>query len=107
MKEYIVSENAILLDESVAHHYYFMVRRAAAGTSRVPVIIPREHRQGQATVALAGDEMVTVGRTNVRARRFTIDLAGDTRSVWVDSDGRVLKLEIPGKNFVAVRTTLP
>jgi hypothetical protein len=29
------------------------------------------------------------------------------RSVWVDAAGRVLRVEVPAREFVAVRTTLP
>ncbi|HET6765671.1 MAG TPA: hypothetical protein VFH27_18455, partial [Longimicrobiaceae bacterium] len=38
LREYVVSSGALVLDDGVAHHYYFLAQRGAA---RVPVIIPR------------------------------------------------------------------
>jgi hypothetical protein len=108
MKEYLVSDGAVLLDEGVAHHYYFLARRAAGGATRVPVIIPRENRQVQATVSAAGEESVAIGGGSARGRKLTVTLTGgDTRSVWVDAEGRVLKVEVPAKGYVAIRTALP
>jgi hypothetical protein len=108
MKEYLVSDGAVLLDEGVAHHYYFLARRAAGGATRIPVIIPRENRQVQATVSAAGEESVTIAGSSVRARKLTVQLpGGDARTVWVDGEGRVLKVEVPAKNYVAVRSALP
>ena len=108
MKEYLVSDGAVLLDDGVAHHYYFLARRAAGGASRIPVIIPRENRQVQATVSADGEESVSVGGQSVRARRLTVSLpGGDTRTVWVDEGGRVLKVEVPSKAYSAIRSTPP
>jgi hypothetical protein len=108
MKEYLVSDGAVLVDEGVAHHYYFIARRAPAGSTTVPIINPRENRQVQSTVTMHGEENVSVAGTSVRARKLTVEPAGgDTRSVWIDSEGRVLRVEIPARNYVAVRTTLP
>jgi hypothetical protein len=108
MKEYLVSDGAVLLDEGVAHQHYFLARRARAGATRMPAIIPRENRQVQVTVSAAGEEAVTIGGGSVRASKLTVELTGgDTRSVWVDGDGRVLKVEIPAKSYVAIRSSRP
>lgn len=108
MKEYLVSDGAVLLDDGVAHHYFFLARRLSAGGSRIPVIIPRENRQVQATVTVAGEESVDVAGTSVRARKLVVETAGgDNRTAWVDAEGRVLRVEIPAKGYVAVRTALP
>lgn len=107
-REYLVSDGAVVLDEGVAHHYYFLARRVAGGTARVPIVIPRESRQLQAEVTDAGADNVSVGGRSVPARRIHVAPAGGApRTVWVDGDGRVLRLEVPQSNFVAVRTALP
>jgi hypothetical protein len=56
MREYLVTEGAVILDDGVAHHYYFLAQRAAAGASAVPIMVPRESRQMQATISLGGEE---------------------------------------------------
>lgn len=107
-REYLVTEGAIVLDDGVAHHYYFVAQRAAAGAASVPIMIPRESRQAQATITTGPEESVTVAGSSVRARRLTVQVAGgDSRNVWVDGSGRVLRVEVPARNYVAVRTALP
>src|SRR5687768_1475716 len=45
MREYLVSDGALLLDDGVAHHYHFIAQRFAGGNSTTPIVIPRESRQ--------------------------------------------------------------
>lgn len=106
MREYIASEGAVVLDEGVAHQYYFLA--AAVQGGRVPIIIPRQSRQISASVSVAGSETIRIAGSPVSARRISIEPAGmGRRLVWVDTQGRVLRLEIPDDSFVAERTALP
>jgi len=108
MKEYLVSDGAVLLDDGVAHHYYMIAKRAEAGASSTPILIPRESRQVQATISVAGNESVSAGGSTVTAKKIVVQpRGGDVRSVWVDGQNRVLRVEIPARNYVAVRTALP
>jgi hypothetical protein len=108
MREYLVTDGAVIVDDGVAHHYYFLALRSAAGATQVPIMSPRESRQVQARLTMAGEESITAGGTTVRARRLNVEPnGGDARSVWLDTEGRVLRVEIPARNFVAVRTELP
>lgn len=108
LREYIVGNNAVLIDDGVAHHYYFLARRLEDGSAQVPILIPRENRQVMASVTTAGQENVTIGSTAVPARRLVVRPAGgDERSVWVDAEGRVLQVRIPARNYTAVRSALP
>lgn len=108
MREYLAGEGAVLVDDGVAHQYYFVAKRLNGGAGRVPVIIPRQNRQVTATVTLAGSERLTVGGAQVEARKLGIVLAGaPERFVWVDSEGRILRLEIPASNFIAQRVDAP
>jgi hypothetical protein len=108
MREYLVSDGAVLLDDGVAHHYFFIAQRAAAGATSTPIVVPRESRQVQATIQSAGSETISAGGQNVQARRLVVTPAGsDARSVWIDGQGRVLRVEVEARNYVAVRTALP
>jgi hypothetical protein len=108
MKEYLVSDGAVLLDDGVAHHYYMIAKRAEAGATSTPILIPRESRQVQATISVAGNESVSAGGSTVTAKKIVVQpRGGDVRSVWVDAQNRVLRVEIPARNYVAVRTALP
>jgi hypothetical protein len=108
MREYLVTDGAVVLDDGVAHHYYFIAQRAAAGATSTPIMVPRESRQMQATIALGEQESVSTGGTTISGRRLTVQTAGgDARHVWIDPQGRVLRVEIPARGYVAVRTTPP
>ena len=94
-KEYIVSDGAIILDDEVFHQYYFLGMTARTGN--VPVVIPRRNEQVTMRVQSGGSEPVDVGGTRVTARHLTIaDPGGTSRDVWLDSQGRVLKVTING-----------
>lgn len=108
MREYLAGDGAILADDGVAHHYYFLARRIAGKTARVPLIIPRQNRQLNANVVVTGTERITVGGKNIEARRMSITPAGNPeRIVWTDADGRVLRMEIPSVGLVATRDEAP
>lgn len=106
MREYLAGEGALVIDEGVAHHYYFLGSRSE-GDFQVPVIVPRQNRQLTAQVTGRGMGSVEAGGSTVRARHFAVDVGGVTRNVWVDAQGRVLRVEVPDRGYAAVRTSLP
>jgi hypothetical protein len=108
MREYLASEGAVVVDEGVAHQYYFLAQRAGSAGGQVPMIIPRQSQQVSAVVSIRGNEAIAVGGNSVAARHLVITIpAGPERHVWVDSQGRVLRLEIPARKFVAERIAAP
>lgn len=108
MREYLVSEGAVLADEGIAHHYYFVLQRLQGGSARVPLLIPRESRQVTATVEAAGSEEIRIGGQSVTARKVTVRPAGGAeRIVWADAQGRILRVQVPANQYVAERTALP
>ncbi|HSJ65125.1 MAG TPA: hypothetical protein VK922_14630 [Gemmatimonadaceae bacterium] len=104
-KEYIVSDGAVILDDEVFHQYYFLGMSARAGS--VPVVVPRRNVQVSMRVQTGGgSEMVEIGGTRVAARHLEISEPGGTnRHVWLDSQGRVLKVTVDG--VTATRDELP
>jgi hypothetical protein len=106
LREYLASSGATVLDEGVAHHYYFLARRIRTG--RVPIIIPRENRQVMATVTSHGEEQLQIGGASATLYRISIlPDGGEERRVWVDALSRVIRVEIPARGYTAVRTALP
>jgi hypothetical protein len=106
MREYLASPDAIVLDDGLAHQYYFLARRLRNG--KIPIIIPRENRQVMATVSGQGEEQVQIGDQRVSLFHLVVTPAdGDERHVWVDALGRVIKVQIPARNYVAVRSEIP
>ena len=106
LREYVASAGALVLDEGIAHHYFFLAQRVRSG--RVPLIIPRENRQVVATVQDRGQESVEVAGTRVSAYHLVITPNdGGPHHVWVDALNRVLRVEIPDRQYLAVRSEVP
>jgi len=106
LREYVASSGATVLDEGIAHHYYFLARRTRSG--RIPVLIPRENRQVMAEVIDRGEERLTIRGAEATLFRLLVRPdGGDDRHVWVDTLGRVIRVEIPDRNYVAIRTEVP
>ena len=106
LREFVASTGAVVLDEDVAHHYALLAERQRQG--RVPILVPRNNRQVLATVQNRGEESVEVAGQQVRATHLVIRPdGGSERHVWIDSANRVLRVEIPERNYLATRTSVP
>ncbi len=104
-REFRATARTVVLDTGLAHHYYFLVSRAPTG-GIVPVVAPRAGRQYDATVAEVGSETLLIGGTQVQARRLRVEGGGESRDVWVDREGRVLRVQ-DASGYVAVREQAP
>ncbi|MCI0433587.1 MAG: hypothetical protein L0271_08050 [Gemmatimonadetes bacterium] len=108
VREYLVSEGAVLAEPAVAHHHWFVAQRAIAGTTRLPLIVPSESRQVFAELSVEPAEPIMVSGRRIDARRVTVRPDGSPeRRIWIDDTGRILRLEIPDLGLVAERTTAP
>src|SRR5690606_18433122 len=108
MREYLASEGAVLVDEGVVHHFYFLARRVSGGATRIPIIVPRASRQISAQVMADTEATTEVAGRRVAARHIVIAPAGGAeRHLWVDDRGRVLRFEVPAQRFTAIRTAVP
>jgi hypothetical protein len=106
LREYVASSGAVVLEDPVAHHYYFLAQRAHQG--RVPIIVPRDNRQVMATVTNHGEERVQVGGTEAILYHLVVQPTGGLeRHVWVDALNRVIRVDIPARGYRAERTRLP
>ena len=108
MREYLVSDGAVIADEGVAHQYYFLAQRVGSEGGRIPLVLPRSSRQVWAEVSVASPESIQVAGRTVQARRLDIAPEGGAAArVWIDGEGRVLRVAIPANDFVAERTAVP
>jgi hypothetical protein len=97
-REYIVPPGTLVLDDDVMHHAWFLVHRSRNGN--VPVVVPR---RGDVT---SNASMMTVGEES-QATHVRATIAGSVHEIWVDQAGRLLKVEVPGRNLVAIRDDPP
>jgi hypothetical protein len=108
-KEYIVSDAALVLDDNVFHQYYFLARRSpATGSTTVPVVIPQRNTQVVMRVSSQGSDPVSIGGKSTEARVLVLtEPGGGTRHIWVDPQGRVLKVSLDARGVTALRDELP
>ena len=105
-REYIVADGALILDDDIFHQYFFVAR--AERTGALPVVVPRRNVQVTMQVEVKGFERLTIGGTPIDARRLSVsEPNGETRDVWVDGEGRVLRVAIPARGLVAQRDDPP
>jgi hypothetical protein len=104
-KEYVVANGAVVLDEDVMHHYFFVP--LARRTGAITVVVPRRNTQVVGQVEERPAEKITVDGRDVSAVHFVVTLPDGTRDLWVDQSGRLLKVVVPARGLVAVREELP
>jgi hypothetical protein len=105
-REYVVADGALLVDDDVFHQYFFLAARAERPT--ISIVIPRRNAQMVLKSTAAGSERLTIGTTAIDARHLVFtEPSGETREVWVDERGRVLKVSIPSRKVVATRDDPP
>lgn len=94
-----------VLELDVAHHYYFLRGIRAGGDAHV--LEPRSRNQFSLAAGPYQDERIPMGPNRIDARRVTFTVSeDDVRTVWFDRQGRVLRVEIPARSYVAQRTDL-
>jgi hypothetical protein len=95
-----------VLDEDVFHQYYFLARGNRTGA--VPVVVPHRNVQVVMRIEERGSASVNVGGQSIPARALVlVEPGGNNREIWVDSQGRVLKVAIPSRGLVALRDEPP
>lgn len=110
-REMRLAPGTIVLDDDVVHHFFFVARAAARATAgrALPLIVPRREARDSVRIRAGASGPVEVGNGNatVTARHLTVADGGILAELWVDAAGRILRLEIPSKRFVATREEAP
>ncbi len=102
-REFRAAPGSVLLEEGVAHQYWFL-SKLAEGT-HVSVLVPRSGTQYDVAVRSVRPESIRIAGATVDARHVTIEVDGKMHEVWYDADGRVLKVNVPSTGFAAERTS--
>jgi len=103
-REFPAEDATRVLEVDVAHHYYFL--RDVREGSITPILEPRLRSRTELVAQEVTDAELTTGQSVVPARRVDFTTAEDRRSVWFDRLGRVLRVEIPERGYVAERVDL-
>ena len=110
-REFIASDDAVLLDDDVFHQYYFVAQRArklgAAGGS-IKVVMPQRAEQRVITAKWAPDESVVIDGRPMTAKHLVLtEAGGGSQNVWVDAAGHVLKVSLEAKGLLIQRDEPP
>jgi hypothetical protein len=108
LREFRAGPGSVLLDEGIVHHHFLLSPfLESEGAVSLTVFIPRAEAQQRMTLSLVGEEEVRVGGVLVSgARRFHLEGGEYSRDIWFDEQGRILRLEIPSRGYVAERENL-
>jgi hypothetical protein len=101
-REFPADADSHILELDVAHLYYFL--KSAEEGDTIPVLEPRTRSRLTLETGAATDEDLRVGESVVPARRVEFTSGDDVRRVWYDRLGRVLRVSIPGRGYLAERT---
>jgi hypothetical protein len=110
-REFIASDDAVLLDEDVFHQYYFVAQRAqklGAAGGTISVIVPQRSEQQVLSAKWGADESVVIAGRPVSARHLVLtEQGGGSQNVWVDAAGHVLKVSLDTRGLVIQRDQPP
>ena len=105
MTEYPVAPGkSLILEDELLHQTYFVVLGKRSGT--VQVIEPRGAHRVTLTLAAIGLEPVTIGGRSTTATHYSLGNGLGRRDFWIDSAGRVLRVET-SQGLKALREELP
>jgi hypothetical protein len=97
----------VLIDLGVAHHYHFLANPIGGRAGSVTLIVPREGRQHELALADVGREQIDIAGRSVAALHLRLGAGPDTRDIWVDDAGHVLRVDHPAVGYSAVRAEVP
>jgi hypothetical protein len=105
MTEYpLASGKSLLLENDLVHQSYFIT--LGKRTGNVQVIEPRGAHRLSLTLTAIGLEPVVIGGRSTTATHYALGNGLGRRDFWVDSAGRVLRVET-SQGLKAVREELP
>jgi len=105
-REYVLSNGALLMDEDVFHHFFFVP--LTVGHAQLNVIAPRIGRQTRFQLEAKSEDTVDIAGRSIPARHFALTgPSGALREVWIDEKGRLLKVAEPERGLLALRDDPP
>jgi hypothetical protein len=104
IREFPAAPDTRILEVDVAHLYYFLKDVQEGVVS--PVLGPRDRMRANLRAGSWTQEQIQLGPNIVQARRVEFSSGEDRRVVWFDRLGRVLRVSVPAKSYLAERTDL-
>ena len=98
-----------VLDEGVAHHYFVLGRFTARDTIQQTLYAFSRVSEGLEPIVVlnAAPESLELGGERIEATRIQFGDGDGAGTAWFDGSGRLMRVSLPGKGFVAERDLRP
>lgn len=104
-REYpMTAGSSVILEDDLVHQTYFAL--LAKGRALQAINLRSAHGSPISLRAL-GPEPLTIGGKPITATHYSMQNGARQREFWVDSEGRILRVEIPSIGLKATREELP
>jgi hypothetical protein len=101
-REFPTGQRAVVLDDSVFATYLFAAWLARSEPSTITAIYPRSLRHASVQVQDLGVEAAP-RNPEVRLRHFSVTGGAEVVHLWLDADGRLMRVQIPSRRLTAER----
>lgn len=103
-REFPTGPRTVVLDDSVFALYLFAAWAASDQPTELAAILPRALRRETIQVQDRGVAATTLNRDTARLRHVTVTRGPEyTVHLWLDTAGRLMKVEIPSQRMTAER----
>lgn len=107
VREFRAGPGSILLDRDVAHqHHLLLPFLNDPDAVSLTVLEPEAGQQLRMTLSFVGDEEVRVGTEMIQGRHYRLVGGENSRDIWFDNQGRVLRVAVPQRGYLAERESL-
>lgn len=106
LREYpVTAGSTLILEDDLVHQLFFVALAKRVGG--LQVINPRAARGGRAMLVAHGFEPVEVAGKSLTAAHYSLNGGSGRRDFWIDSAGRLLRVDAPAEGLRAVREEMP
>lgn len=102
-KEYRANAQTVVLETGVAYLYYFTAHNVDEVGATLSVVAPSSGDQYRLSVISADVEPFRFGREQLDVRHVRLEGPDQLHEIWLDDQGRVLRVEIPSRGYRAER----
>lgn len=102
-KEFLVPSGLVILPRGFVHFHHFLFRQRSEGEPGLTVLLPREGVERRVRFDGRSADTIEAAGSRHAATRWELRVGDERRLVWRDEGGRILRVEIPGEDWVARR----
>jgi hypothetical protein len=103
-REFPTGNRALVLDDSVFALYIFAGWLASTDQTELTAILPRSLKRETVVVQNQGVQPTTLNRDPARLRHVVVTREGGvTVHLWLDTAGRLMKVDVPSQRLTAER----